>query len=103
VKKLALVGLVFGVAGAFAWARLDRAAAPALRNNAKARADAARKVYEGLLNRMRMDAGFKLDSDALYLWSRRWMNAQREVAASKAERTAAAEAHRTRPADHVQG
>jgi hypothetical protein len=55
--------------------------------------DAARKVYEGMLNRMRIDAAFKLDSDALYLWSRRWMEAQREVASSKAERTAAAEAH----------
>jgi hypothetical protein len=63
---------------------------------AKARVEAARNVYEGMLERARIDARFALDPEKLYLWSRRWMEAEQAVAAEKAGRVAALQAHLAR-------
>jgi hypothetical protein len=60
--------------------------------NAKARAEAARKVYEGLLGRAKVDQN-GLDLDKLDLWSRRWMEADQEQSEKKEDRIATAEAH----------
>jgi hypothetical protein len=70
-----------------------RAETPGPGSNAKARAEAARKVYETLLERYRRDGGFQLDPEKLYLWSRRWMEAEREVGTERAERVATVEKH----------
>jgi hypothetical protein len=67
--------------------------APEKAANAKARAEAARKVYECMMERYRLDAGFKFDPEQAYQWSRRWMEAEREAAGAKAGRVAAVEGH----------
>jgi hypothetical protein len=61
--------------------------------NAKARAEAAGKVYRGMLERMKIDPNGPPDPDKLYQWSRRWMEAEQELSAKKDDRVAAAEAH----------
>jgi hypothetical protein len=61
--------------------------------NARARLEAARAVYKGIFERRKVDAREPLDFEKLYLWSRRWMEAEKELAARKAERAAAAQGH----------
>jgi hypothetical protein len=59
---------------------------------AKARAAAARETYEALLGRYAIDPkgpGF----ESIYLWSRRWLEAEQAAAADKAGRLAALQAH----------
>jgi hypothetical protein len=49
--------------------------------NAKARLEAATKVYEDLWKRAEADpARYPLDFDNLCTWSARWMEAQRDAA-----------------------
>jgi hypothetical protein len=67
--------------------------APEKDGNAKARAAAARKVYEHLLERYKLDPNFQNEPERSYLWSRRWMEAERQAAGTKAGRVAAVEGH----------
>jgi hypothetical protein len=64
--------------------------------NAKARLEAARKVYEAILARYQVDINAKPDPEKLYQWSRRWMLAQRDLASKNEEQIAAAEGHLSR-------
>ncbi len=64
--------------------------------NAKARMEAARKVYEGSLRWYREGPVQPLDPEKLYQWSRRWLEAQQDLATKKEDRVAAAKAHLTR-------
>jgi hypothetical protein len=64
--------------------------------NAKARLEAARKVYEAYLDRYKRGEPQPLNAELLYRWSRRWLEAQQELATKKGEKVAAAEAHLTR-------
>jgi hypothetical protein len=64
--------------------------------NAKARLEAARKVYEGYLDRYKRGEPQPLNAELLYRWSRRWLEAQQELATKKEGKVAAAEAHLTR-------
>ena len=64
--------------------------------NAKARLEAARKMYEGTLRLYKTGPPVPLDVEKLYRWSRRWLKAQHELATKKEDRVAAAEAHLTR-------
>jgi hypothetical protein len=57
----------------------------------QARRDLARQQYEAILERTR--AGRESDPAGLYLWSRRWMEAEQELARHRSGRIAAAEAH----------
>jgi hypothetical protein len=61
--------------------------------NAKARLEAARKVYEGMIERRRIDISAALDPDRFYQWSRRWFEADRDLGANKQASIAAAERH----------
>ena len=65
-------------------------------DNAKARVAVARKIYQGLVENLKQKESPEpqlLDLEKFYLWSRRWMNAQREIAEKKEDRIAAVEAH----------
>jgi hypothetical protein len=61
--------------------------------NAKARAEAAAKLYQGMLDRAKVDPGAALDPEKLYQWSRRWTEAEQELSDKKKDRVTAAEAH----------
>jgi hypothetical protein len=90
-RLLQAAGLLLGLAvGPAALAGDD---APEAVANAKARAAAARKVYESLMARRRGDPGFHFDPDQGYQWSRRWMEAEGEASGTKDGRVAAVEAH----------
>jgi hypothetical protein len=80
---LCLVALASPAAGA------DEKAA----ENARARAAAAEKAYKGIFQRSQVDPTSPLDVERLYQWSRRWLEAERELADKKEERVAAAQAH----------
>jgi hypothetical protein len=64
--------------------------------NAKARLEAARKVYEVYLDRYKRGEPQPLNAELLYRWSRRWLEAQQELATKKGDKVAAVEAHLTR-------
>jgi hypothetical protein len=66
--------------------------------NARARREAARKVYEGTLARMKVDVNAQ-DFDRPCQWSRRWLEAERELAPAREDRAAAARAHLDRMTD----
>ena len=87
--RLLAAGLVLGLAVLTAPARAD----DKTRENAKGRLEAARKVYEGLFQRARIDPNAALDPDKLALWSRRWMEAERELGDTKEDKIAAAQGH----------
>jgi hypothetical protein len=53
--------------------------------------ESARKVYELEMQRVRFGAGEVMRADDVYLWSRRWLEAQVDLAANKDKRV---EAHR---------
>jgi hypothetical protein len=64
------------------------------RDNAQARLEAARKVYQGILDRAKVDPTFQQTAiESLNLWSRRWLEAQRELSDKKEDRIAAAADH----------
>jgi hypothetical protein len=60
--------------------------------NARARREAARKVYEGTLARMKVDTA-AVDWDRPCQWSLRWLEADRDVDDSHNGQVAAAKAH----------
>jgi hypothetical protein len=96
-----LVGLTAGVLLSLAGlAQSETKEDKEARANAKARMEAARKVYNGMLLRWRMGPpGEVSTSDVLEkgaLWSRRWMEAQIEASTKKADQIAAAEEHLAR-------
>jgi hypothetical protein len=64
--------------------------------DARARLDLARQVYQGALERAKVDPHAPFDPEKLSLWSKRWLEAERELAGTADERLAAAEAHLTR-------
>jgi hypothetical protein len=74
-----------------------RAAEPSVANdkaaNAKARVAAAQKVYQGILDRAKIDPHAGLDPERLYQWSRRWMEAEFDLSDKQEDRIAVAEAH----------
>lgn len=91
-----LAGTFVFIAGIFASANLradEPTPASAKLTNAKARAEAASKVYRGTLERWKVDPNTQLDPEKLYQWSRRWMEAEQDLSDKKEDRTAAAEAH----------
>jgi hypothetical protein len=57
----------------------------------QARLDLARQQYEAILERAKL--GRESDPEGLCLWSRRWMEAEQDLAKRKSDRIAAAEAH----------
>lgn len=63
-----------------------------------AKLKAARLVYEAMVKELHEGRG-QVDADRLYLWSRRWMEAQRDASPKKADQIAALEAHRDRMKD----
>lgn len=70
------------------------AASTAPTSNARARFEAARKVYEGILARHQLESKPQpADFENLCLWSRRWMDAQREMSDEKANQLEAIAAH----------
>jgi hypothetical protein len=90
-KAVMLAGLLPSLAG--------RAPAPAEEKdaavNARARREAAEKVYMGLLARWKLDPNFPAPFERLHRWSSRWMEAQAEPGTKK-DRLAAARAHLAR-------
>jgi hypothetical protein len=65
-------------------------------DNAKARLDAARKVYQFMTESLKVTASAEprpLEPERFYLWSRRWMEAQREVSDKKEDQIGAVKAH----------
>jgi hypothetical protein len=66
---------------------------PAVRANAKARLEAARQVYEGRLTRYKNQGDFPLDLEQHFMWSRRWAEAQLELAPNRKESLAAVQSH----------
>jgi len=65
-------------------------------NLAAAKLKAARMVYEAMVKQLHEG---RVDAERPYLWSRRWMEAQRDASPKKADRIAALEAHRDRMKD----
>jgi hypothetical protein len=61
--------------------------------NAKARRAAAQKVYKGIFDRSQVDVSSPLDVERMHQWSRRWLEADRELAGTKEGRVAAIQAH----------
>jgi hypothetical protein len=60
--------------------------------NARGRLEAASKVYRGMLERLR-DANGQVAVEDLYQWSRRWLEAERDLADTPEAAVAAAQAH----------
>jgi hypothetical protein len=69
-------------------------------SNAKARLEAARKVYQGIMERHQIEPSRQpLDFENLCLWSRRWMDAQRDISDEKSNQLEAIDAHLNRVRD----
>src|SRR5262245_8908656 len=75
----------------------DNEQAKTLTRFSKDRVDAARKTYEVLWANYR--DGFRVSNDTLYRWSRRWLDAEREMSKKPADQVAALLAHRNRMAE----
>ncbi len=61
---------------------------------AKERVDAARKAFEGYWRMLRHGTGgTRGDPETIYVWSRRWMEAQQALSNDKAATRAAVHAH----------
>jgi outer membrane protein TolC len=71
-------------------------ATPSRADLARAKLDAARHAYEA---NVRAYAAGQGDAEKVYLWSRRWMEAEREQAEKKGGREAALESHLKRMKD----
>jgi hypothetical protein len=68
--------------------------------NAKARLEAAQKVYDDLYKRMETDpARYPLDFDKLCTWSVRWMEAQRDASGDADAKGKAIQDHLARVKD----
>jgi hypothetical protein len=87
--RMLAAGLVLGLAVLTSPARAD----DKTKENAKGRLEAARKVYEGVFQRARVDPSASLDPDKLALWSRRWAEAERDLGDTKEEKIAAVQGH----------
>ena len=94
-RLLALAALALGLAAAAPVARADDKT-----DNARLRADAARRVYESLWipsSLKTLDGkgiqGGTANLDRAYLWSRRWMEAEQELSDKTEGKIAAAQAH----------
>ncbi len=94
-RILALLALTLGLAATAPAARGDERT-----DNARARADAARRVYESLWNpSSQKGIGDKTlqsgvsNLDRAYVWSHRWMEAAEEAADKTADKIAAVQAH----------
>ena len=89
------VGLVLlGAAlGASSWAIEEKPVDPAISQSSKECLAAARNVYELAWHEFKPFDLTKGDGEDVYRWSRRWMEWERDLAATKAERVAAAEKH----------
>lgn len=86
----ALAGLLLSLALVTSLARAEDSAIA----NAKARLEAARKVYKWMREGriwLREKSRWSMESD--YQWSRRWLEAERDVSDKKADQVAAAEGH----------
>ena len=84
-----VAGLLSGIIILIPAARADETRA----TNAKARLHAARKVYHGMLERAKIDPNSPLDPDKLCHWSRRWLEAERDLGETKEARIAAVQGH----------
>jgi hypothetical protein len=87
--KPSAAGVMVGLILLTAASRGDEPAAV----NAKARLEAARKVYEGTFERRKIDSNVVIDPERLYHWSRRWFEAEKELSANKQDHVAAAQRH----------
>ena len=81
-----ILGLGLTVGAAASWAGGPAGDA----DLAKAKVQVAGKTYEAAVQALR--AG-KADAERVYLWSRRWMEAQGELSEKKADQVAARETH----------
>jgi hypothetical protein len=90
-KSMLLSCLLLSLTGRASAAPQDKDA-PA---NARARMEAAQKVYKGLLARWKVDPNLPDPFERLHRWSSRWMEAQAEPGTKK-DQIAAAEAHLAR-------
>jgi len=88
-----LLGLtaVFWMPDTFSFAEDNAATA-----NARARLKAARKVYKLQMELLINVPGQRDSAEKIYSWSRRWLEAQRELGSNRKTRVAAAEAHLAR-------
>jgi len=59
----------------------------------KAQVASARRIYELNLKMYRAGVPKSDDPETFYLWSVRWLNAERDLSKKPADRVAAAEAH----------
>ena len=66
------------------------------RKLAEERVSAARNAYEAVWARFKPFDLSKGDGEDVYRWSRRWMEAERKMAKSEAERVAAVQGHADR-------
>jgi hypothetical protein len=83
--KLGLCGVVLGLCvAAGALTSLARPDSKEDQTNARARVEAARNVYQSILEAHRQFPNSEpFDPEKRYRWSRRWMEAQRDVSAKK--------------------
>jgi hypothetical protein len=61
------------------------------RANAQARLDAAHVIYDGMIDGHRFNPDKIPFDERIYVWSRRWMDAQRDLAVNKEAKVKAAE------------
>ena len=92
----ALVIVMFGSASLL-HAEPDAEQAKTLAKLAKIRLDAASKTYQVLWQNYR--EGRRSSDELLYRWSKRWLDAEREVHAQPAEQVAALKGHYDRMVD----
>jgi WD40 repeat protein len=75
------------------WDIPERAEHEVPANQLKAQVASARKVYELNLMAFKVGVAKSNDLESLYLWSVRWLNAERDLSDTPADRVAAAAAH----------
>jgi hypothetical protein len=95
MKTAARCLLIFPVLLVFVWQGMTTAHAaddPSVpKALAEARVNSARKAYEETVKLYR--EGRIRDVDRVYLWSQRWLDAERDLNSKKADQVAAVEAH----------
>jgi hypothetical protein len=93
--KRGLCGVVLGLCvGAGALTSFGRPDSKEDRANARARVEAARMVYQSILALHQENPNVEpFDAEKRYRWSRRWMEAQRDVSAKKENQVAAIKGH----------
>ena len=75
------------------WDIPERAEQEVPANQLKAQVASARKVYDLSIMAYKAGAAKNYDLESLYLWSVRWLNAERDLSDTPADRVAAAAAH----------